>query len=527
MLLALAGAPPAARAGQSAETPAPPAPAAKPPPRTLDILEFRVEGVTKLTAIDLETALDPFLGPGRTLEDVEKARSALEKAYLDRGYQTVLVAIPQQTVRQGVVTLRVTEGKVGQLRVRGTQYFSPFAIRKQAPSMAEGTVPNFNDIVEDIQALNQLPDRRVTPQIRAGAIPGTVDIDLDVKETLPLHGSAEVNNRYSVNTTHTRINGALHYDNLWQLGHSLGVSFQIAPERPSDAKVFGANYLARFPGAPWFTLSYNVVIQDSDVSTLGGTAVSGRGRIFGTRAVFKLPGNPGVFHSFTAGLDYKLFLEGVRFGSDATNTPVHYWPVTVQYGATWLGKAAQTQLGVSAIFNIRGLSSTDAEFDAKRYKASSSFAYFRGELSRTDDLPAGFQTFLRGSGQYCGTPLVGPEQFTAGGVDSVRGYLEVEAVGDYGALGTFEVRSPSLGVWLGPTVDDWRFHVFTEGGRVWIHDPLPEQKVYATLWGVGGGTRLRILNHLSATFDIGVPLIAAGSTPKYQPRFHFRVTGDF
>src|SRR6516225_769925 len=61
-------------------------------PRTLDINEFRVEGCTRLTAVELEGALYPFLGPGRVLQDVEQARAALEKAYTDRGYQSVSVA---------------------------------------------------------------------------------------------------------------------------------------------------------------------------------------------------------------------------------------------------------------------------------------------------------------------------------------------------------------------------------------------------------------------------------------------------
>src|SRR5262249_10438710 len=156
---------------------------------------------------------------------------------------------------------------------------------------------------------------------------------------------------------------------------------QIAPKRPSDAKVFGMNYLARFPGAPWFTLSFNGVIQDSDVSTLGGTAVTGRGRIFGLRAAFTLPGSSTFFHSITAGLDYKLFLESVAFGGSATSTPVHYWPLTVQYGLGWFERTAQTSFGLTTVFNIRGLSSSDQEFDAKRYKASAMFAYLRGEIS--------------------------------------------------------------------------------------------------------------------------------------------------
>jgi hemolysin activation/secretion protein len=190
---------------------------------TLYIREFRVQRARQLPRIAVEDAVYPYLGPGRTAEDVEQARAALEKAYRDKGYQTVIVEVPQQSGRSGLIYLQVTEGTVGRLRVNGARYFEPNEIRRKAPSMAEGRVPNFNDITRDIIALNQWPDRQVTPEIKTGSEPGSVDIDLNVKDRRPLHGSLEINNRYSPGTTHLRVNGGINYNNLWQAGHAVGL----------------------------------------------------------------------------------------------------------------------------------------------------------------------------------------------------------------------------------------------------------------------------------------------------------------
>jgi hemolysin activation/secretion protein len=192
------------------------------------IQEYEVAGVKHLPRLEVEKAVYPFLGPGRTADDVEHARAALEKAYKDRGYQTVSVQIPQQNASNGVVLLHVVETVVGRLRVHGSRYYDLDQIKKKAPSLAEGKLPDFNKINHDIIALNAQADLRVTPALRAGVRPGTVDIDLDVKDKQPLHGSLEVNNRHNNNTTPLRVNGSLRYDNLWQLGHSVGVSYQIA-----------------------------------------------------------------------------------------------------------------------------------------------------------------------------------------------------------------------------------------------------------------------------------------------------------
>jgi len=526
--MALAAAQAGAARAAGLEGPAKAASAASPSRRVFDVNEYRVEGATKLSTRDLEKVLNPFLGPGRTLEDVEKARAALEKEYSDRGFQTVTVAIPPQTVREGVVTLKVTEGTVGRLRVQGARYFSPSDIKALAPSVAEGTVPNFNDVVRDIVALNQLPDRRVSPQVHAGVAAGTVDVDLVVQDSLPLHGSLELNNRYSPNTTPYRVNGALRYENLWQAGHTLGFAFQVAPQHPPDAEVFSAYYLVRFPGLTWFTLTASGVIQNSDISTLGATAVTGRGQIFGARATFTLPSAPGFYQTVNAGPDYKHYGEGITQGTSTISTPITYVPLTAQYSASWAGESSQMQLGLTTVLDLRGFGSDSADFDAKRFGASGSFIYWKADFSRVDEVGLGMQMAERASGQLALDPLVSPEQFTVGGVDSVRGYLEVQAAGDFGAVGSVELRSPSLLAWAGAAApDEWRFFAFADAGWTGIWQALVDEPPSYGLISAGGGTRARVLGHLSGTLQVGMPFRTVGNTEKGQPRVEFQVVGDF
>ena len=87
------------------------------------VREYRVIGAKQLSPLEVETAVYPFLGPERTTDDVEQARAALEKAFKDKGFQTVSVEIPQQTGKHGIIFMRVTEAVVGRLRVKGSRYF--------------------------------------------------------------------------------------------------------------------------------------------------------------------------------------------------------------------------------------------------------------------------------------------------------------------------------------------------------------------------------------------------------------------
>ncbi|OAM91086.1 ShlB/FhaC/HecB family hemolysin secretion/activation protein [Termitidicoccus mucosus] len=496
------------------------------PPQYIDIYEYRVEGVHKLTPLEVERAVYPWLGEARTPDDVEGARLAVEKLYHEKGYQTVAVQIPQQEVQNRTVVIRVTEGRVGRLRIRGSRYFDHNQIKEKAPSIAEGEVPDFNGVTRDIIALNQLPDRKVTPSLKPGVEPGTVDIDLTVEDTFPLHGSLELNNRHSANTKPLRLNGSVSYGNLWMKEHTLGLSFQIAPERLDDAKVFSAYYLAPLPNTP-VKLMVQGVKQDSDVSTLGTFDVTGRGEIVGLQAIVSLPGTETWIHSLSGGFDYKHFDEVlvVAGAGSAQQTPITYYPWALSWTATHIGKKAITQINAGINFHIRGLGSSWEEFDNKRYGADGSYIYFRGDISQTREIFSNWQLFGKAQGQLAGQPLISPEQFGAGGLGTVRGYLESEAMGDNGFAATLELRTPPLT--FGGLLDELRLYAFTDWAGLALRGALAEQDARFLLGSVGAGLNFQFKKYFNGTLDFGVPLRSEGSTERNEPRLTFRVRADF
>lgn len=491
------------------------------------IQEYRVQGSRTLPPLAVEEAVYPYLGRGRTAADVEKARAALEKAYHDQGYQAVAVEVPPQDVAEGVVFLIVSENAVGRLRVRGARYFSPSAIKAQAPELAEGRVLNFTEVNRAVMRLNRLRDLRVTPELKPGAEPGTVDVDLKVDDSLPLHGSIELNNRYSANTTPLRLNGSIGYENLWQRGHAAGFSFQVAPENPDDATVYSAYYLARFREIDWLSLLLQGTKQNSDVSTLGGVAVAGRGSVLGFRLLAALPGSEKFFHSLSAGVDWKKFDEKIVLGGQELSTPIEYYPLSVNYGAAWMGKGRLTELNAGLNFGLRGLGSNRAEFDAKRYNATGSYLALRGDLAHTHDLPGGAQLFAKVQGQASGDTLINSEQYSGGGVGTVRGYLESSAMGDSAILGTLELRSPSFIPAGEKKADEWRVYAFAEGGRLFLNDPLPEQQDAFSLLSIGVGSRIKWANRLSGGIDLAYPLRALNDTGEGDWQLSFRLGAEF
>jgi hemolysin activation/secretion protein len=281
------------------------------------------------------------------------------------------------------------------------------------------------------------------------------------------------------------------------------------------------------PNNDWLTFLLYGLISNSKVSTLGATNVVGRGHIVGIRAITALPGGGGFTDTLSSGIDYKQFGQVVGEPIDITSTPVTYYPFSVGYSGTWQGDSSLTQLDMGPTLNIRGFGSSPAEFDAKRFDAESNFIYLRGDISRQQDLPGGFQLYVKGQGQVSNEPLVNSEQFSLGGQDTVRGYLESEQLADDAVAGRVEFRSPPLGQYIGPAVTDWRVFLFSDNGWGNVLDALPDTQESFTLASVGAGTTMQLINHLNGMVDVAVPLITSVDTKAGQVRIEFHVWVQF
>ncbi len=500
--------------------------AAEPPQPTFDIEAYDVDGNKLLEEIEVEKAVYPFLGPGRTSADVDHAREALEKAYHDRGYQSVVVETPPQSVSDNIIRLHVVEAPVGRLRVTGSRYFSPQKILQQTPALQQGQVPDITEAQKELADVNRLPDRRVTPLLKAGQAPGTVDVDLKVNDTFPLHASLEVSNDHSQNTEPLRLTGTVHYDNLWQLGHSVTFTYAVAPQDRSESEIFAASYLAPIWGTPWSILAYGYD-SNSNVAALGGAAVLGKGYAIGLRGILQLPHVSDLAQSVSFGLDFKNFDQTVGVTTPSPADNIQYWPVDVTYNIQRDGPKFGTKVSLGLTAGIRGLGTGPDEFDNKRFGATSNWIHFNLDLTQTEALGHGFQAMQKLSGQITDQPLVSNEQFSAGGLTSVRGYLQSEVVGDDGFTGALELRAPSMAPKFARFIDDLRLYVFTDGGVVSVLDPLPEQEDFFSLASAGAGLRFQVLSRLTGELVLAMPLIAGPATPADHPVVTFSVKSAF
>ena len=528
---------------------------------------FEVTGNTLLTSSQVAQELEAFRGPDKSLADVERARDALQKRYDAEGFLTVAVAIPQQTVESGVVRLQVLEARVGRVEVQnaGIDWLGEKRVRARLRHTAPGAVLRQSDLQEDMVRANRSPDARVRPQLAAGSEPGLVDVALVVDDKIPLHGAINYSNNHTPGSPETRMDATLSYANLWGLGHELGVFYQFVPTSAqfSDVQIFAGTYRAPMPwdeGQQLF--AYYAKSDTTNAAATGGDlSILGKGNNSGLRYLLPLPlPKSDAFalysHELSFGVDYKDIENAVTASDASIITPIKYLPFSLAWTGTRAGEQAISNAKVGVNFNFAGMVSGGSEQDFQINRGgidpgspvTGTYQIITLGLQHTARLPGVLQTLaaghfldlprpdkgflddwtfaLRSSGQIATQPLIATEQFGAGGVDTVRGYLDRERFGDNAYDLQMELRAPSLTRLFGGRLQERiQLLAFWDTAELWTLADPTAPRTQSRLAGAGIGMRASFFDHLNAEMFYASPLIHTEESSR--PRFQFNVAVGF
>ena len=191
---------------------------------------YVLEGNTILSNDVVQKILAPYTGEHVTLDIIRQGLSALQMAYHDRGWATVKVGLPRQSLTNNTVQVTVTEGKLSGIVVLGNRHFSSNNVMRALPGLHTNLLLNSLTFQQELDRANANPDRQISPDIAPGPDPGTTELHLRVKDRIPLHFKFEVNNQAVSQTPDLRLNYSVQYNNLWDREHQLGFQYLFTPE---------------------------------------------------------------------------------------------------------------------------------------------------------------------------------------------------------------------------------------------------------------------------------------------------------
>lgn len=571
------------------QRPKPPLPAgaAAPSGPSFAIRRFDVVGNTLLPNDEVERTLAPYVDPKASFESIEKARDALQQRYAQEGFIAVAVSVPQQTVEGGSVRLDVTEARIGEVTVQneGVKWFSDESVRALTPNVQPGAIVRESDLRQDILNANNNPDRIVRPVLSAGKQPGQVDVNLVVDDTMPFHGSVAFTDDRTPGSPHTRLETDMSYGNLWDLEHTASVTYITAPTQSDDVLIGSASYSAPMPFKPADRLMGYWAYSDtfSNVPLVAGLGSLGKGQSFGLRYNGALPDlftvmEQPVHQGFTAGMDYKdikntLQVTNLSDPNDPTSpkvtsnveTPIRYLPFQLTWWANYFGVDDSLSLSVGDHFNMSGLVSggSSADFRANRAAEGVNGNYhvfvetleWRHRLSMADGasflanlsqsllgplwphtgrsrdsiaLQNDWGIVMRATGQVATQPLIPTEQYAAGGMTNLRGYLQSEVFGDNAFAYSVELWARRFELDFTPSVSlGLRPMGFWDHACMWTLQPGDGETGLTCLHSLGMGLQLDFLRWFAATLYLSDPLETTTNTTASRPRFNFRVSGGF
>jgi hemolysin activation/secretion protein len=231
------------------------------------------------------------------------------------------------------------------------------------------------------------------------------------------------------------------------------------------------------------------------------------------------------------GFDYKHFDESTGLANDPagmSSTPVEYMPLSLAYSASLPDSTGTTMFNAAFNMAFRGLVARQQSFADKRYQARSNYFYTTLSLERRQKLPGGTGLGVKLDGQVADNPLISNEEYSAGGMESVRGYKESEVMGDSGFHGMIELTAPDLAPRFGL---DERFqfipYTFYDFAALWVMDPLPGQDKAMNLQGTGVGIRGRLFRDVEFQTDLGFALVDTSKIQKGDSQVHFKVKYQF
>lgn len=196
------------------------------------VRKYLVTGNTVLAPGQIGQALTNVpaaFGTNVGFSDIKSELAELQMAYRERGYVTVSVGLPQQRLTNAEVRIKVTEGRLTDIKVEGNKWFSTPNVLRSLPSLHTNILLNSHVFQRELDDANNNRDRQIYPSIGPGPEPGTTELTLKVKDRLPLHSRVEFNNVSTPGTPEDRMVVNAEYDNLWQLEHQVGASYTFSP----------------------------------------------------------------------------------------------------------------------------------------------------------------------------------------------------------------------------------------------------------------------------------------------------------
>ncbi|MBW4615757.1 MAG: ShlB/FhaC/HecB family hemolysin secretion/activation protein [Desmonostoc vinosum HA7617-LM4] len=489
-----------------------PVPDPQPPVNRTQVRAIKVIDSTVFSENDFNQAVQSFVGQNLTPEEILKVADAVTQLYLNKGYlNSRAIPDPQQPSADGVLTIRVIEGRLSEIDIEGARRVNPSYIRSRI-KLGAGVPLSANKLEEQLKLLRQDPlFENVEASLRPTGKFGQSILIVRVQEAKSFISSFGIDNYSPPSIGAERSVIELRERNLTGMGDEIA----------------GVYYRSFSGGSDVYDFSYQIPVNAMNGKVQVRAALN-RNQI--TESPFKdldiradqdlyeinyrqpLIRSPRKEFALSLGFAYQ---DGQTFIFDRLATPFGIGPdengvsrtSVIKFGQDYITRDPQGAWLLRSQFSF-GLDILDATINDDPIPDGQFFSWL-GQVQRVQRLSEDHLLLIQADLQLTPDSLLPAQQFVIGGAQSIRGYRQNIRSGDNGFRFVVEDRmtvqrdeSGSPIIQLAP---------FLDLGAVWNQSDNPNKLPRQTfLVGAGLGflwNQALGIDHLSLRLDYGIPFI--------------------
>ena len=464
-----------------------------------------VSGATLYKPEDFLPIYRAYLGKKITFREIQAIVDKIKAKYKDKGYLTTTVFLPEQEIKDGIIQIRVIEGKMGALKIEGNKWFSSGRIKKYFHSRKD-KILNIKKLQKDLLRLNQNPDLEVKTVIMAGQEPETSDVVLKVTEEFPYHVGTGFDNQGS------RLAGKYRTSFSLRSSNALGLFDSLSLNTILSSRSFGESVSYLLPinsygtkiglDATHFKMKLGKEFKSFDIT--------GSSKIYTPHILWEI----FLTENFQANADCGMEIKSVKKKADGELTVnerlrLPYLGLDFTKNNFFGGPVSFTPRFFYGLKNFLDGTGRNNRLASRSGAGGCPLNKYEQFIRRMQRMAFDTYLLIRSQFQAASRSLPSSELFQLGGANSIRGYPEGDYLADIGGSLNLDWVFP---MYLIP--ENWKLAgadlplrrqiepvVFLDMGGGKLKKVLPGERQDKFLVGIGGGLRFSFKRNFSLRLE--------------------------
>jgi hemolysin activation/secretion protein len=404
----------------------------------IQVLGLKIVGTESVTAADLITASRFVPDSMLSYADLKNLTVKMVAYLHEQQYFVAQVFLPPQEIENGMVVMRVMEGKYSRVDVQTNQVISQSLATTLMDDTKPGEPIKADTLARALLLVSDLPGVEVASNLAPGAQVGTSDLKVDITGGPLLTGSIDFDNFGNTYTGSNRVGATLNVNNPSGHGDLFSVRAQTSAMGMDYGRISYQTQVGKFtPGIALTALQYQLGQQYESLSAYGTAQIASvylRYPVVRSRV-----SNMSVLFNF----DVKKLQDNI----DATNTQT---PKRVQVASVStsgdikddiFGGGFNTYYVGWSVGNVALQSQQSITNDARTAQTNGLFNKLYLNATRLQKIAGPVSLYTAFRGQIASKNMDGTEMMGLGGANGVRAYPEGEGYGDEGYVLNIEART--------------------------------------------------------------------------------------